>query len=77
MVIELETDAGATVRIYRFRDFPGAGRAALISTRFDHVLTDEERKGWMSYGDGDNPPREYPPAAMSDEDHFDRTGERA
>ena len=77
MVVELETDAGATVRIYRFRDFLGAGSAALISTRFDHVLTDGEREGWTAYGDGYNPPREYPPGAMSDEEHFDHTGERA
>lgn len=77
MATDLTTGSGADVRIYRFRDFLGAGTAAIITTRFDHLLTDEEREGWTAYGDGDNPPREYPPAAMSWEDHFDHTGESA
>ena len=77
MVTELTTDSGATVRLYRFRDFLGAGTAALILTRYDHLLTDEEKEAWTAYGEGDNPPREYPPAAMSTEDHFDHTGEPA
>jgi len=76
MSVELETDAGATVRIYRFRDFLGAGSAALITTRFDHLLTDEEKEGWRPNGAADEP-YEYAPAAMSWEDHFDHTGERA
>lgn len=77
MSVTLTTDSGADVTIYRFRDFLGAGSAALILTRFDHLLTEEEREGWTAYGDGDNPPREYPPAAMSLEDHFTHEGEPA
>lgn len=77
MATDLTTDSGADVRIYRFQDFMKAGAAALITTRFDHLLTDEERKGWTEYGDGNNPPREYPLACMSWEDHFDHTGQPA
>lgn len=76
MSVELETDAGATVRIYRFRDFLGAGTAALVTTRFDHLLTDEEKQGWRPNGEGDEP-YEYPPAAMSDEAYFDHRGNPA
>ncbi|UTF56042.1 hypothetical protein [Natronosalvus rutilus] len=77
MATHLTTDSGADVTIYRFRDFLGAGTAALITTRFDHLLTEAERTGWTGYGDGDNDAIEYPPAVMSWEDHFDHTGERA
>lgn len=76
MVTELETATGATVRIYRFQDFLGAGSAAIISTRYDHLIPEEERTGWRPNGASDEP-YEYPPAAMSDEQHFTHTGEPA
>lgn len=76
MTIELETDTGATVRIYRFRDFLGAGSAANIITRFDHLLEEDEREGWRPNGATDEP-YEYPPVAMSTEDWFDHEGNPA
>ena len=76
MTIELDTDAGATVRIYRFRDFLGAGSAATIVTRLDHLLSDDEREGWRPNGAADEP-YEYPPAVMSTEDWFDHEGNAA
>jgi len=76
MVTELETETGATVRIYRFQDFLGAGSGALILTRYDHLLTDEEKEGWRPNGEPSEP-HEYPPAAMSDEQHFDHRGNPA
>lgn len=74
MSVTLERDDSADVTIYRFRDFLGAGSAALVITRLDHLLTEEERTGWRPNGASDEP-YEYPPAAMSDERYFDHHGE--
>jgi hypothetical protein len=73
---QITTESGADVRIYRFRDFLGAGSAAKILTEFSHVLTDEDRTGFTGYGD-DMDEHEYPPAAMAIEMDFTHTGDLA
>lgn len=71
MALEITTDGGSTTELYLFRDFPpGAGHTVNITTRFDHLLTEDERTGWTDHGDGDSEPREYPPAMMSVEYWF-------
>lgn len=75
MVVDLETDSGAKVSIYRFTDFPADATTALVITHFDHLLTDEERTGWTGYGEGGNDPIEYPPAMMAVNDWFGPDGE--